>query len=312
MTDAATDYPLFAQPWWLDAVAPGGWDHVVVRRGEEVAARLPFVPIERVGLRMLGMPPLTGYLGPCLRASTANYAKQLDQQKELMQELIEQLPRHDLFKQNFMPEVHNWLPFHWAGFTATPRCVYRIDLPDDVEALWDECQGNIRREIRKAQKQLSVRDDLEVDQLCDVVAKAFDRQGLASPYPRQILQRVWQQVQQRGCGKMIFAEDADGIVHAGALIVWDRRAAYYLVAGGDPAHRTSGAGSLVMWHALQHAASICELFDFQGSMRESIERFFRGFGGRQHLHLLVERTNRRGSLAMGLRHFAGALQGRRP
>lgn len=34
---------IFEQPWWLDIVAPGNWDEVVVKQNEEIIARLPFV-----------------------------------------------------------------------------------------------------------------------------------------------------------------------------------------------------------------------------------------------------------------------------
>ena len=44
-----------------------------------------------------------------------------------------------------------------------------------------------------------------------------------------------------------------GAVHAVAYVVWDRSAAYYLMGGGDPELRTSGASSLLMWEAIMRA-----------------------------------------------------------
>ena len=72
-----------------------------------------------------------------------------------------------------------------------------------------------------------------------------------------------------------------GRVHAAMLLVWDERRCYYLQGGGDPALRNSGAHSLLVWEAIQRAASKSRLFDFEGSMVESVERFFRAFGARQ-------------------------------
>ena len=65
------DAPLFFQPWWLEAVSPGAWDYAVVRRGEEVAAVLPYTFKVRLNrLRLIEMPRLTPYLGPWLKTRT--------------------------------------------------------------------------------------------------------------------------------------------------------------------------------------------------------------------------------------------------
>ena len=94
---------IFQQPWWLEVVAPGQWGEVVVKRGEEVAARMPYVIKKKYGLTALTMPPLTQTLGPWLRPSKAKYARRISEQKQLMNELIEQLPEVDYFCQNFSP-----------------------------------------------------------------------------------------------------------------------------------------------------------------------------------------------------------------
>ena len=58
------DAPLFFQPWWLELTAPGEWDYVVVKRGESIAAVLPYVAKVRFGWRVIEMPPYTPFLGP--------------------------------------------------------------------------------------------------------------------------------------------------------------------------------------------------------------------------------------------------------
>ena len=47
---------VFEQPWWLDCVAPGAWDVAEVRRGDEVVARMPYVPRRRMGLMTIVQP----------------------------------------------------------------------------------------------------------------------------------------------------------------------------------------------------------------------------------------------------------------
>ena len=72
--------------------------------------------------------------------------------------------------------------------------------------------------------------------------------------------------------------------------MWDKHAAYYLLAGADPDLRNSGASSLLAWEALMRARERTDVFDFHGSMLRPVERFFRAFGARQTPYLSVTRT----------------------
>ena len=57
------------------------------------------------------MPPLTQHLGPWTKLSNGKYSTKLSQEKELFNELLNQLPNYDIFRQRFSPAITNWLPF---------------------------------------------------------------------------------------------------------------------------------------------------------------------------------------------------------
>src|SRR5215204_3375077 len=220
---------LFEQPWWLDAVAPNAWDAVQVSSGDQVVARLAYVAKNKRGMTALSMPPLTLTLGPWLAPSRAKYANQLGQQKELMTSLIEQLPPCDYFSQYFHPSVTNWLPFYWRGFEQTTRYTYVIEALDDLERVWSEFSKKLRWEIRKAQKQLAVRTDVEdIERFLDINALTFKRQGLDLPYSRDVVRRLDAACIKHQARRMFFAEDAQGRIHAVLYFVWDKNSAYYL------------------------------------------------------------------------------------
>jgi len=227
------------------------------------------------------MPPLTQALGPWLRPSEAKYAKQIGEQKDLMTALVEQLPPYQYFSQNFHHSVTNWLPFYWKGFRQTTRYTYILEDLTDPEKLWAGFMENIRTDIRKAQRKLEVRDDLGLDRFIEINALTFQRQGMNLPYSKELIRRIDASCVKRGVRRMFFAEDAEGRLHAALYIVWDKNAAYYLMSGSDPELRNSGAGSLLVWEALKFAAHVTRTFDFEGSMIESVERFFRAFGAKQ-------------------------------
>jgi lipid II:glycine glycyltransferase (peptidoglycan interpeptide bridge formation enzyme) len=210
-----------------------------------------------------------------------------------MNALIDALPPFDYFEQNFHPSVTNWLPFHWRGFEETTRYTYVLPDLTDVDAVWKGTRANVRTDVRKAEKTLKIRDDLGLDAFLRVHEMTFTRQGMTMPYGRDLVARIDAACAERGRRKILFAVDAAGAVHAAAYLVWDVGSAYYLMGGADPDLRNSGAGSLVVWEAIRFAATVAPAFDFEGSMIEPIERFFRAFGAEQRPYFHVTKTSSR-------------------
>jgi hypothetical protein len=285
--------PIFSRDWWLDAVCgEENWDVAVVEHGGDIVATLPYKKNVKYGRTFLGMPPLTQTLGPWLRPSKAKYANMLAEQKDLMTELITQLPPFDSFSQNFHYSITNWLPFYWQGFNQTTRYTYVIEDLTDIKKTWDGLLPNIRREIKKAQSRFGVVvcSDLGIDAFLDVNEMTFSRQGKTLPYERQFVKRLHEACLTHEAGKFFFGKDKEGKIHAALYLIWDENSAYYLMGGGDPSLRNSGATSLLMWEAIQFASTVTRKFDFEGSMIEPVERFFRAFGARQIPYFSISKT----------------------
>jgi hypothetical protein len=284
---------IFEQPYWLDAVAPGRWGAALVSSGGNITARLPYVMEKEFGLTRLVMPKLTKFLGPWLSPASGKYANELARQKDAMFGLIGQLPRFDFFAQNFHYSITNWLPFYWKGFSQTTRYSYVLDDLQDENRLWSELQGNIRREIRKAGRQVEVRDDLGIDTFFELNRKTFARQGMPLPYSRELILRIDAVLRQRNQRRIFSAVDSGSRIHAALYLIWDSNSAFYLMGGADPDFRNSGSSSLLMWEAIRFSSTVTRRFDFEGSMLEPIERFFRGFGARQQQYFSIVSMTRR-------------------
>lgn len=282
---------IFVQPWWLDAVAPQAWDAVTLEENGRLVARMPYVVQRRYGFTALVKPPLTQTLGVWLAPDDSKYTTQLSRCHQRISALIEKLPPFDYFSQTFPYTFTNWLPFYWAGFQQTTHYTYVIDDLSDLDAVWQATRSNIRTDVRKAQKQLALRTDLGLDAFLPLNEKTFARQGLPVPYSAALVQRIDAACGQRQQRQMFFAEDAQGRLHAAAYLVWDEESAYYLLSGSDPDLRHSGAVSMVMWEAIRFAASVTRRFDFEGSMIQPIERFFRAFGARQTPYMHISKIN---------------------
>ena len=301
--------PLFSRDWWLDAaVGQDGWDVALVKKGSEVLAAMPYVIRRRYGMTIVTQPALTPVLGPWLRPTGGRQAARLSNDKEVMQALIDQLPRFAHFAQTWHPGVANWQPFFWNGFRQTTYYTFVLPELTDRDALWAGLEGKTRRAIAKAEKQhrLQVRSDVPLDLLLDLNRKTFARQGLAPPYSDDFVQRLDAACRMRGCSKVFCAIDPDGAAHAACYIVWDEHSAYGLISGTDPAYRGSEANSLCVWASLLHAAGVTRQYNFSGSMIAPFENYLRGFGGNHVPYFHISKTpSRLLALRQGLLSLTG-------
>jgi hypothetical protein len=298
--------PLFSKDWWLDAVCsePGiDWDVVLLHKGDDIIASMPYCINRRQGLTYITMPKLTQALGPWLRNSNAKYAKVLAQQKNLMTKLIQGLPPFDHFVQNFHYPITNWLPFYWQGFSQTTRYTYILEDISNSDIVWSGFESKIRTDIRKAQKALTIDANPDIDSFLHLNDMTFARQGLKTPYSHALVKRLDKHCQHWNCRKVFIALDSQNRMHAGVYLVWDHQSAYYLMSGANPELRNSGAASLCLWEAIRFASNVCSRFDFEGSMIEPVERFFRGFGARQVPYSQITKMSRRMQMIFSVRNL---------
>lgn len=301
--------PLFSKDWWLDAVVGiDRWDVALVFRDGEIIASMPYIIKNRFGLQLCTLPELTQYLGPWIKPSQAKYAKMLGQQKDVMTDLIDQLPGFDYFLQNWDYKQTNWLPFYWKGFQQTTNYTYVIDDMSSLDLVWSNFQENIRREIRKAENRhnLIFLDNPSIEDFIQLNKKVYERLNVKSPHSEQLIIDLDKACAQRNARKIFIAVDEDGRPHAGVYLVWDKNSAYYLLGGSDPKLRNSGAKSFCMWEAIRFASTVTKEFNFEGSMIEPVERYVRGFGAKQKLVFNISKTP---SLLLRLRSCLLSLKG---
>jgi hypothetical protein len=305
---------VFEQPWWLDSVAPGAWGEALVRRGDDVVARLPYVRGRRLGLTTILQPPFTQTLGPWLAPSDCKYARRLDTEKKLLAQLIEQLPPFDVFRQSFSPALTNWLPFYWTGFRATVQYTYRIEDLSDLDRVQSDFQEHIRRGIRKAMRMVEVVDDCPLEELLRLDEQTYARQGLRPPHSTDVVRRLDAACAARDARRILAAVDTQGRTHAVLYVVWDDQTLYALINARDTELQGVGVNTLLYWEAIRLAARVSRVFDFEGSMLEPVEHFFRGFGGRQVPYFCISKARLRAKPAVAAwntRHAVRRLDARR-
>jgi lipid II:glycine glycyltransferase (peptidoglycan interpeptide bridge formation enzyme) len=279
------ELPLFVQDWYLDAVCQDGfWDVALVEKKDRILASLPFFVKKKLGFTYITMPPMVKTMGPYLIPEV----RELKNSHRFYQQLIDQLPKVDGFKQDFHPALTNWLPFYWKGYQQTTRYTYTLDVTN-LDQVYDELNRNMKRNIKKAAAQLSIETHHSLDTFYRINQMSFDRQGVNIPYSFNFLQKHDRALEKNNARQMLFAVDEQGRIHSAAYLVWDKTTAYYHLSGDDPELRNSGAGILLIWEAIKYTHEQLRLprFDFEGSMIENIEAIRRQFGARQEPYFRV-------------------------
>lgn len=285
--------PIFSKDWWLDSVGPENkyWDVILIEKGGQIVASMPYIVGRKHNFKTIEMPKLTQNLGPYIKyPENQKYETKLSYEKEIMTEIIEKIPDVAYFSQNFNYRITNWLPFYWKGFKQTTRYTYIIDNLNNINQIWNNFSSNTRKQIKKAEKQVKVftSDDLYLFYKINIMS--FERQKIVIPYTYSFIEKLDNNLKQRNCRKIFFAKDSQDNIHAAIYILCDENSAIYLMGGGNPELRNSGATSLLMWEAMKYASNITNNFDFEGSMLPQVEPFFRGFGAIQTPYFSISKT----------------------
>jgi hypothetical protein len=276
-----TNHTLFESPEWLDAVAPAGWQCATVEESGRIVAALPYVIKSRAGLRVVSVPPLTPWLGPWIALEPGKYETRLAREHVMLRRLISQLPRADVAVIPAAPEQTNLLPFYWEGFDLRVGYTYRIPLDGSLDAIWQSIKQRTRNAIRKSARTLVVNPSEDVDAVMRLIAATYRRQGRAPPRIASTIGRILGSSPLKPHRELLVAQDQAGQTHAFALLAYDSRHTFYVIGGADPALRSSGAQTYLLWCAIERSYGRSAVFDFEGSMKEEIERPFRAFGAVQ-------------------------------
>lgn len=271
---------IFEQPWWLDIVAKDSWREVCVAEEGKIKARLPVVEQKGAGVYRIRMPKLTQTLGIWMEHDGERQGnKYLAREKELVNGILEQLSEAKDIKICLDSVCSYTLPYIWKGFKVSPRYSYRIKDLSDLERVYSQFGKVVKKNIKSAKNKVTITDKVNSEILYELLERTFRNQGRGYPHSKELIQEIVRESERREAGRMLTAIDAKGNVHACSYFIYDKNVCYYLMSGSDPEHRSSGAQTLILWEGIQFASKVSKNFDFEGSMIEGIEAFFRPFGG---------------------------------
>lgn len=289
-----THVPIYSKPWWMDAVCgEQNWDVWLYEKGDTVLAAMPYYLEVRGDYRYITKAPLTQNNGVIIRwQQEAKTANKLAMEEEVYQaacDFIKAL-NVDVYEQQYMPSVVNWLPFFWNGYSAIPRYTFVIRDTTNPERIFSEFSHNCRKNVRKGQKSIKQFISIDPHHFYTEHKKIFDKQGIPVPFSETFWENLWNSCNKHNAGKIIAAQGQNDEILAVVFLVWDEEKVYLLLGGGMPEFSSSKAYTALVYEAIQEACKQKKSFDFEGSVIRRINRSAREFGGEQTQYFRIRKV----------------------
>jgi hypothetical protein len=252
------------------------------RKGKIIGA-MPFAIKRKWGVTTFGLPALTQYLSIWMdKPPDISDHKWLTREKQIIWNLIDELPDHGYFSMVFNEEsFNNWLPFHWRGFRQEMRYTFVIDKADASE-IDLQINRNLKRNIKEASQSIHIKPVVDSEAFFTLCENTYARQKMPMPYSHDLFRKLDAAIVHHHAGVKLGAYNEQQQIISVAYLLWDQDQAYYFLAGDHEEGRQSGASILICREALRIAFEERQvgIFDFCGSMLESITEIRRQFGAR--------------------------------
>lgn len=233
----------------------------------------------------LRTPHLTPYSGLLFSSNNLDFSIQ----QILVNNLLQNLPSFDEINLDLHPTISTDLKFDKI-FTSTK--ITNILPLNDISNIENRYRPSLKRQIKKATKNIIIQSSNDISLFYELHKKTFLKQNSLPKVPFEFFHKVWSLCERHNCGKLFFASDKEGNLHAALLLVYDNETAYYLSGGTDANFYGSGAMSLLMHHAIIYATENDKLFfDFEGSMIPSVNRFFKNYNPIEVKYLNLHKEN---------------------
>lgn len=284
---------LFHSEAWLKTYDPQRLVQcAILNRNEEIIGCFLYYRFRKLGFHCVISPPFT----PDICLFCIDPSESVVGGHSFRKELMETLALYfDALKVayvhiHFPGHIIDTQPFIWKGYLSRNRYSYLIDLSATEEQLRANLSSEKRKSLNKAAKDgLEIVPVNDAETVYQLVCQSLDRSSQHAN--RQIVKNII----------YAFTGTPQVIVHAAqlhgqflsvAFCLVSQNKALYLFGGLDAGNKHHGAGVACMWNCILSARQKgLALFDFEGSMRPAIERYFREFGGALTPYYNVEKTS---------------------
>ncbi|MBI1306742.1 MAG: hypothetical protein GC181_09020 [Bacteroidetes bacterium] len=280
---------IYSESWYMQIIAPG-WKAIVVSGDGEWEAIMPLSFSRKFGVLYSLQPIFAQYWGIIFRNTHDTTNRIAERNKSVLEEIHKILPESiTLFNYNFSPSFRYFLPFFWNNYNINPRLNYVLKCANTPDEMLKSYSKRIRNDLQKAKK--NGLDCRESEDLNDI-AKLCVEQRILHVDQSAVLLKIWNAVKERKRGFCLKVYDESGNLQCGGLFLIYRNKLIYSTSATAAEFKRTGCTSLMIHSAIMRACKDPGLneFDFEGSMIEPIEHYFRGFNPEPEIYYQIEKN----------------------
>ena len=287
---------IFHEPWWLSATTHERFKEAIVKKGDEVVGRLPYVLQRRGPFTAVRMPPFTHVLGPVVDAGNGKPQTRLIRRMSITRLLIDQLPPHSHFHQHIDPTLDDGLAsadglaFQERKFSLAPQYTFQIDCRRSLDAMWESLYLKTRQHIRRAEKDYVIRTVDDPKYFVNFYLNSLKASNRVNTIDFETFPTLWSECNSRDCGVILGAFDHDGTPVAMTFLVWGHGIMYYLLSMRAAQTVDSGVVGLLLWSAMKKANQLDFILDLDGVYSSGTVRFLSNFGGEIKARFMIRRS----------------------
>lgn len=274
----------------------GYWDVSLSEKNNTITGALPYYVYSKYGMQYISQPFLTQHCGLYLPIDNCwKSEKKYKYQQDILSELVSNIEKKEeslvFYKQNLPHYCFNGLSYYWRGYRLETRYTYIIHSStmkiDNIEKAYSKV---IRYDIKKAKSECEIVEENDVERFYHLYEQTFKRQNMVPPVTLSQLKMIDSELADQSSRKIVFARSDEGHDYNAAYFVFDDLYMYYLLSGSDIRYRDKNALCLLIHNAINYACDSNRDFDFEGSMTENINDYFRKFGAIQSPYLSVNKV----------------------
>lgn len=261
--------PLFFKPFWLN-IFETEWD-VLFEKEKDDFVFFVYSLEKKFKFKIIRNNFLTPYSGFLFsNKKTSDTIKQ-----KLIHQVVSHLPASHELHIDLHPSIGTGFDFNHLKTENKRTNILDIS---DFDVTFSNYKPSLKRQIKKATKNISIQETDDIKLFYALHEKTFSKQNKKAITPFTAFEKTWKICRKNNCGKLLFAIDESGNIHAALFLVYDEESAYYLAGGTDNAFYGSGAMSYLMNESIKKSSEAGKkYFDFEGSMLPGVNRFFTNF-----------------------------------
>lgn len=272
------DICIYMKDWYLDGATQKteDWQVILVEENDTVVAAFPFGYQKRHGMYYIEAPWQCARMGIWIKKQ--KYRSKLSELMALeryVNEIINNLPRHDVFRVPFESRFTNWQPFFWNGFSEEIR--YSMVINSKEEDYLPFISKERRGRIRKGMAAYRVENNkLSIDEYWNFLEKSYQSKGKILSYDKKTFKKLMSALMEEDACVIKSVLNRENEIVSACIIFKDENRCYHQfgtqMQGKDP-----NATSLAVYDAINSTLKREKTYDFEGSMIHGVCEFNASF-----------------------------------